>query len=574
MTEATKATAKLAPAVRKPHIMNCGIAVSGAEFLPPKMLAIMDYFYSKMRPDTGVVAIIIRNDGRPTGDLGKAYPWAYSITLNVPFHLDRVWAKLSKKDFGLNLKDAVWLALLETWLHETIHVEMAHSDEEWFEAFVAAGDEKDIAETEKVVKEIAREMLIELARTVDIEGPAISDMGALAGVLMEKFMKQKDSDLIKRSEIMLEQGLVYKDETDKGKTVYHKTIRSFVRNCLVPSGNDEDWDNVNLVKLSFQMENGETVEAQAEAVINAADALGMPAPGTSSDDVEEDVSPDMEAVAQAFGEAVGEQIAGAAVVAPAVAPHAEIPGVVPVNAAGQAAVNAQAAPIVQPVVSDVAGGHVAAPAAEEFQLPAHIAAPTQTVANNMAPQPQAQPTTELPKLEIPVEKIKGCLQEVYQRLYNNMFLKCGWSVNPQTGRYHFPQPYAITASWQLSDILTRWGCDGLIVEYTSYAEGQQVTAQTKAQTRYTFDGNVRGFVYGEKNLPAIELFLNIGGHRIMRRLIPQNPDKVVNNAYTKGAEMAGAGNAILYVFTDATQDRPWKERCVAKIVNKEYQEQR
>lgn len=158
-------------------------------------------------------------------------------------------------------------------------------------------------------------------------------------------------------------------------------------------------------------------------------------------------------------------------------------------------------------------------------------------------------------------------------LYNQLFLKCGWSQDPATGRYQFPNPYAITASWQVGNILQRWGCEGLIAEYTSYAEGMEITPTTRASAQYTCDGFVRGFVYGDKNLPAFELFLNINGDRVKRRLIPQNPNKIVNNAYTKGAEQAAAGNAVMYIFSEATSDRPWHERCPAKIENKQYKEQ-
>ncbi len=552
MNENATETAAAPKIERKSVTLSSGVVVSGANLLPPKMIAIMDYFHNTMRNDTGVVSIIVRDDGRPTEVLGKAYPWAYTFCLNVPYHLERVYDKLKDKDFGLNLKDAVWLALLESWLHETVHVEMAYSDEDWFDAYVNTGSDEDEKENEQIVKELARELLIDLARTVDIEAPAVEAMGdCLAGLFMEKFMTD-DSELVKRSKIMLEQGVVYSDETGEDK-IYHNTLRSFVRNCLVKSGDDEDWDNVNLVNLSFQMENGEEIVAQAEPVVDTEAVVQETLLLITGDAgaVEEETNAEMAAVEGAFGTEHSMNGTEMMDAEPVAAPVVEVQPVAPAAA---------------PIMPDA----VIQPDGEEFVLPQHIVAPAD---QSMPAAPETTPEAPLPNLGLDMTKVKGCLQEVYMHLYNQMFLKCGWSQNPTTGRYHFPQPYAITASWQISNILQRWGCEGLIHEYTCYAEGEQITQTSRANTRYSCDGTVRGFVFGDKSLPCFELFLNIDGHRIKRRLVPQNPEKQVNNAYTKGADQAAAGNAVMYIFSDASSDQPWHVRCPAKIDNKQYKEQ-
>ena len=559
--------------------LNCGVHIRGASMLPEKLIAILDYHLLHIQKDTGLMSIVIRNDSRPTHKLGEAYPWAYAVSINLQGIFDKVWKKLSKQEWGLDLVSAVWLGLIETCLHEITHVHMAFTDEKDFEDYVLKADAESEEINEQLTKELAREFMIELFKQVDCSTPAVADMGYFAGLIQEVFIMQKDHKYIGITQQMLEKGVVYED---KEQSTYYRTLRDYIRNNLAAK-DDEGWeDSVNLIKLSFVMEDGEVIEAEADPVVNAAEELpvaeapivaqvAMTTAAAGNDEeveyldaeYEVDENPDVAAVAAAFGAEIGNAVATAATQAGPIAPHVEapasIPGIIPVNEAGRAVVAtqlAQAARAVQPQTTVV--------------KPATDLTPEQELAAKFGGQ--AQTATTLPELNISDENIRGCMHEIYLRMHSNIFLKCGWSPNQQ-GRWHFPEPYAVCASLNIGDILTRWGCEGLIHEYVSFAEGQEITPATRASNVYACTGMIQGFVYTDKGIPAYEIILNIHGNPIRRRLVVQNPGKMENNAYTKGADFAGiGGNRVSYVFKCETpQGRPFNENCSVKIVNEQAQ---
>lgn len=544
--------------VGRPLMLNCHAAIRGAELVPAKLIAILDYHLMNIQKSTGLLALTFRKDNRPSAKIGEAYPWAYAAAVNLQQVFDNVWAKLSKQDWGLNLRDAVWLGLIETVIHEITHIHMAWMDEEYFEAITVAGSDEDLKEDEDNCKTIAREFMLEMFKKIGCECPSIADMGFLGGLLQERFIKDKEHKYVIRSQQMLENEVAYED---KDKSTYYRTLRDYIRNNLVDKKDADEWtDDVNLVKVSFVMDDGEVIEAEAQPVVDAEEVLPsaeqepiqvqatvgaapaavIPAmPMADGSDVEEDSNPDQAAVEAALSNAatqmgakVGEAVAAAAATAPVVAPST--------------------------------GASV--PSAEVADTPeAQLAAKFNSA-------PQAAPDN-LPQLNIPDENISACMQEVYMRLHSNIFLKAGWSLNQQTGRWQFAEPYNMTASVSVGDILTKYGCEGLIHEYVSFAEGQEVKAGDKADRRYACSGHIQGFVFTNKALPAYELILNIKGERVTRRIVPQNPNKVWNNAYTKGADFAGVGgNRVSYVFKGEAPDGvPFNQRCSIKITNEQIQ---
>lgn len=544
----------------KTLMLSCGVGIRGAALLPAKMLGIIDWYFNNLDPNAGVMGIVIREDDHPKGFVALSFPWTASYVINVQHLFNRVCAKL-KKEPRLNLAAACWLHLLEAILHETVHVGMAFADPAEHEEYLTAKDDELEEAMELTVKEIARDKMFDLAKAVDIEPPPLAEMGMLGALIHAKFIKDQDTKMVKKSTSMLEEGLVYSDlKKDEEDYTIHRTLRSFIRHALAPV-DDTGWeDEPNLIKVSFALETGETVEHISQPV-QTAEAM------TADQQVATAEATTVEAQAPAGGQPVfvgaGEETenidmpADQAAVAAMFTPSGDVEnnGTIPMSQQATAeAVQPAATTAAQPEVYD------------KFELPQPVQqAQAQAVANMAAPtQPMAG--TPLPQLNLTGEVIQACMRDIYMRLYATMFRRCGWAHNPQTGRFAFTTTGEVTKSIEIKDIIDRYGAQGLIAEYRAPNENNQ-------DTDYACDGYVRGFVFNNKGVPAFQLALNIGGQRVIRRLVAQNPNKIVNNAYSKGAEQAGVGNAIAYIFSMADNSRPWHERCPAKIVNNDYQMQ-
>jgi len=542
------------PAPKTPSktlMLSSGIALRGAALLPEKMIGILDWYFNNLDPRSGVMSIVIREDNYPKEHVGMAFPWAASMTINLQYLFERTAARLSEEP-RLNLVASCWHSLLEVLLHETAHIAMAFAAPEEHNEYLEAQDAELEEAMEEMTKEIARDKLFDLAKSIDIEPPAIADMGALGAWIHAKFLAHSEDEaaMVKKTQKMLEDGLVYSDlSEDEEDYTYHKTLRSFVRHALAPEG-DEGWDDgANLIQVSYSLEDGSTEVSKAQPVEEApvieaepqtATATGGPTFVPDDGGTEDmDTTPDQTILEDQY----------------------QTTGFIDPNGNVEMAV----VPKAQPVASDVAGEQAKPQdTMDSFQLPQQVvAAQTQATANMAAPQQQVAPPP-LKDLGLSAEAIQGCMREVYMRLYATMFTRCGWSQNPTTGRFGFANLAENTKSIEIKDILDRYNAQGLIVSYLAPNENNQ-------DTEYTVDGYVRGFVYHKTQIPAFQLTLNIGGNRVVRKLIAQNPNKITNNAYSKGAEMAGVGNAMAYVFSNADQGQPWHVRCPAKIVNNDYQ---
>lgn len=157
------------------------------------------------------------------------------------------------------------------------------------------------------------------------------------------------------------------------------------------------------------------------------------------------------------------------------------------------------------------------------------------------------------------------MKAVWQTVYHHLFTKCGWSQNPTTGRFFFANAAAVLEGVNIQHILTQFGADNFIKEYdTLDANGKPAAEQCQ--------GMIRGYLTSKQGLPAYSVYINMGGQRFKRSFLPQNPEKITNNAYTKSADDAAAGNMIAWVFKDEVPDTAkFTEKCAVKIRNNEYE---
>jgi hypothetical protein len=155
--------------------------------------------------------------------------------------------------------------------------------------------------------------------------------------------------------------------------------------------------------------------------------------------------------------------------------------------------------------------------------------------------------------------ITQALQTIYQRLYHHIFTKCGRQLNSDVG---FANPQAVLTAVQIGDVIQRFGAENLVMEFdTLNATGQYSTEKVS--------GYIRGTIMKKTQLPAYDLFLNIGTRRIARRLVPQNPAKMKNNAYTPSAQEARIGHAVMWIID---RDAPQGGKAfIAKIRDNVYE---
>jgi hypothetical protein len=225
---------------------------------------------------------------------------------------------------------------------------------------------------------------------------------------------------------------------------------------------------------------------------------------------------------------------------------AGIPGVVPVNAAGAAVVNAQAS--------------------FNVPLPPTVQAQQNAFAAAAGPIDLNRPvmTNTYPPCAMKPELMPEFLKVLWGRLYYVVFTKCGWAQTQQG--FAFTNPMAVLDPVPIDDIIKQFGADNFVMEYdTLNAQGQ--FAVEKCQ------GYVRGIIFKNSGLPGFEIYLNINGQRFKRTFVPQNPQKRnTQNAYSKTAAEAQQGHMIAWVYRgEANNMASFKEKCAVKIRDNVYE---
>jgi hypothetical protein len=533
--------------------------ISGAELVPDKLLGVLTYVLSN--EETGVAAITFRDDDLPKGLMGQSNPVHRCCVINMEHIFNRTLQMIEKGDNHLNLAAAMWLAVLDTTFHEMFHVSFAFNDPTAYAEYLESGklmvglEDSEKGQTEynfeEAAEEYSAEMIVKLAKEIDIECPAIADMGHFGVGMMMLFTDtdiMKDSKFLRRAQRQLEQGIVYEDTEEE---VFQITLREYIRTTIAneKDGGGEDWEQpVSLINMRTEQVDGTVVVDKAEPVVANA-AAAMAATTAAAAAVAE--SPAMAALA-----AANPTLPAATVASPSLASLFPGAGAKTSYEDASAGIDESAALFNQAGLDSVV-------------LPVGV----QTTVNAAGAAAAGPATPEVPKtydtaVEVPDGKLAPLLQAIYMRLYTHMFAKCGWSQNPATGQFHFANLDAAIQSVPIDDIFTGLAPEakGLVAEY--------ITVSPQGQDGYLepCQGYVRGLVYRNKQLPGYKIYLNIGGNRICRTLVPQNPQKQnAQNAYSRPAQEAQVGHARCYVLDgDLGFDAPWSEKCKAEIVNNEY----
>ena len=552
------------------HVLKGGTVIHGAELVPDKICAIVSEILA-MDPDTGLINLVFRNDGFPSDCMGMAYPDTFSIAVNLRGIFD-ISLKLAKEEKHLTLRGLLWSNLLSTILHDLHHIQAAYIDREALEDSRKKHGDDVLDET---ADEYAKEMMVKLARKVDIEPPQMAEMGLFAGLFMELMTSDAvEEEWLGHHLSLMEAGMIYSHDE---KEIVIKTYREYLRQTL-DSDNEEDaeWSQaVSVIDMVCRLENG-SVE-----VAKAIEPVAAPVIETVQGDIPVEAEAEV-AVVAAAGAVVGQD--GTEVVVPPVqiaAPEvvlqtgAQTPlfavdlpagddNVVRETVGSPEYVAENAQPGDKTTIVNAAVEAEAAPLqVDQVPLPEVVAKEQQVMSNaaNYTAPPAAPPATTYPDNGLTAEVITQALTTIYHRLYHTIFTKCAWQLNNDQA---FGAALNVIEPVSISDIIQRFGAENLVMEYdTVNATGQYMSEK--------FTGHIRGTIMSKAGLPAYDLFLNIGGRRVARRLVPQNPSKMKNGAYTPSAQDARTGHPIMWIIDRDAKKELGQKPFIAKIANNQYE---
>jgi hypothetical protein len=469
------------------------IVVSGSELISPKLLALCGVILD-FDSQNSINNITFRNDGLPQGDNGTATHATGSIAINLEYLWHQIVETAKRKECAVSISGLWTLYVMATVAHEAWHLEMAK--QMGMTAYSALTQEK----RDEMADDYAEQMLSRVARLYNIEPEMLKDEPFLGHKMSALFISEADNPWVAHQRIMIEQGLMYKDQ----KGLEYKSLRKYVRAWDV-NKDSKDWghetfaisityhdgapgtQNVFAPPVNSQPPPPTMVVPMAAAAGNvgaialANDGLEGPKTIYVDDMGEEGRIHRDEGAEDGYGE------------------HFEDPEPPPVVNTTTAAVQQQA-----PV------------AAKQYKVyPRRFYAPN------------AYSNEQLEQF--------GAL--LYARLQQHIFIKCGWD-----GRGGFTNPNAIMEPVRIDDIVP----PDFVMECEAF----------DANGRFSYNipcgVSVKGQVLKNTGLPAYVLHLNARGTGLKRKLIPQNPNKG-----TPQAQLALQGHRIVWVIKDDQDGDVW-----------------
>ena len=507
-------------------ITTSGVMIVNSLALGDKLCALLCETIN-MYPNSHVASVIIRTDNYPAIGDEPVLAMAYADTNSIAINLQRCWdvalEKATTKGTNTSLLACLWANVLSTFGHELDHLSMARMGRDAYEEMRSS--EEGNKALEEQAGDAAIRNIMKLAAKVDVEIPAISELGWFSAKIMELFMG--DEDHVQKAKLHAEEGIVYDDGDD-----LISSFREYVKRSY-PDSDEIDWEQgTTCVNINAYMADGSREIMKAEPVI--APTIDAVVPD------ENDAKP-VEAVLVA-----GEAFIGAGV-------EAQVEFSDPSEAAASATI------VVEPQTAQ--GAEVVVVDAPIQPVPEVVAA-QEALDTQAAPPAPVQTETPYEPHNLPNEVMTQVMEAIYKRLYTHIFTKCGWSIDPTSGHYYFASAGSVVEHVGIQDILDTYKADNFIKSYDTVNQvGQGYEGED-------CNGTIRGFCTSKAGLPCYNIYLNIGGQRIKRTLIPQNPEKrKADNAYSAPALEAQTGQAIAWVMKGEApkQGGSFGDRCAVKI---------
>ena len=586
-------------------------SVYGIELISSRFISIINHLLT--REEWGVQHLIF-DTNLPEDKYGMYSSARNLVVINLGQHWESAVKLIKHDEHYLSIRGHLWHNMLMSLLHELVHSKGKMTGEAEYDAMtVEAKDE--------MAEEVAQELIEELAKAFDIEPSPMAEEPFFGTRYMQLYIDTisdcNDTWAVRQNE-MHDEKHIYLDESGN---VLIETFRDYIRGIFDGKRTDKSWEiEVNSLPLFAPPvvivqpadEQPKVIVVDKEGAATVVPAT-QPAPKTVSklpadeDGLSEPVFSSTVEVGgwedEALAHLLGEQgctpqvepsfntmgsgapnpmtTAAAPITAAPAAPAAL--ATFCTNCGNQTAAGAMfcgscgkpittaAAPAVAPATGAPA---TTDPASEPPWYTDHGNAKmvepepqnAWQVAHNQPKQTYMQSRriekldTNLPRHNLTGEQMSAILSEVYMRLYNFCFDKCGWQM---------PLPTAVL--YDQTGTLCR---DGFNRDTRQAVLGGIVIADIPGATQFIYcyrahdvngqlrkimaDGRLRGWITKDARIPMFNLYLNAGqgGEAQKRVFIPQNPYKVKNGSYTNTALAAQAGAKIAYIFNgdDRVQD--------------------
>jgi len=164
--------------------------------------------------------------------------------------------------------------------------------------------------------------------------------------------------------------------------------------------------------------------------------------------------------------------------------------------------------------------------------------------------------TDLPNIGMDAGTMKGILAEVYKRMHEHIFDKCGFQVcGAGTANAVGFNPAMIGNILQPISIADIPRASEFIIAYDKY---DHTTGKTQMRVPVQ-NGLIAGKVGKASQMPMYAIYINNNGTECKRILMAQNPFKATPNGYSSGSLKAQQGNKISWVWdaADGQQYRKW-----------------
>lgn len=531
---------------------TAGTIVVNSELLGDKLAALICELID-IEPEHDVRSVVIRTDGYPAEGDDEVFSMAYADTQSIAVNLKKCWDsacdKAASGEVSMSLLHIYWTNVLVAVGHEIDHIDVARQDRDGYEALRSTSE--GYRQLEEAADIRAKNFLLQLALQFNIEMPAPADLG-WAGV---KWMElntgdEMEEEWVQTARLMLETGVIYDDGEHE-----ILTYREFIKMKFDAEGKHSWEQATTCVNM--------TAKVGDEEVVIEAEPVAEPEVAPAKEVIIEQAQPQSQM--SLFVGAVDD------------GEYDDSPDEMPEDASEAVLSGDNADTVVVgydedgSAIHDAAEVMVAGPAlAPALALPPQVAAVQQQYAAHAAAAaaPKQTPTTYTPNtLDGPT--MKAVIEQVWRTLHHHLFMKCGWMQNPQTGRFFFSSPANVLEPVNIEHILKHYGADNFIMEYDTVGATGSYAAEK------VVNGTVRGHIStGKAHLPCYDVYLNVGGRRVHRTLMPGNPEKKdQQNAYTNSANESAAGNAISFVFKDKSEVAPnakFQEKITAKLTNNDY----
>lgn len=524
-------TAELQKSEIKKTTVIAGLLVVGSHLVSPRTLEVLGTLINRIQPNCAV-SLSFRDDKFPMIE-GYTVHGVFdvehlSIQINLERHMDEVRETIVDKNPAVSFRLLYWHALMDTIIHE-LHHGMKYMAATPEERSTILGTEALDTEAREFSTKLVEDLMLE---GINMEPPAIVDDPMLAFELegindIFKNGDAEDKEWCQRQLNLVAENVAFEDAAGQKSFTYKAFIRS-----LSNRKDNPKWDDVVVAHVEV-VQPAQTQDVAITSLIEDTSLAEIPARGAGAvipmskvpimDELPMDYDEfDPNQVANMFNSLVGDSIPG--------------------QILDLGTKHTMVAPVFKPAEAPV-GTYM--PPTWANPMRTGMTAPGVAAPGYMAPP-------VLPTLTIPPEQQKVIAEQVFARLFYQLFSKCGFNPTSQTT---FDQPTGVLESAvRIDDI------PGAMEIFIAYDCGDQATGLQTALP-ITNQG-IHGFITKDKRLPGFSVWINRGGVKAQLKLLPQNP----NSVYTSG-ELTGQlkktavsvrqeGKAIAWIVGETPQGQP------------------